>query len=132
MSRIPAPVFPYVVDPAILERLEDLYFLLRSARRQLVLLCVEPLSCGDTLTVRQLAKYISSIEHGVQMDNVPNKTYRSVYTGLQADHLPVLAAYNAVTYQDHQVGPALNTSALTVLLAQTYPIATSLWSTSVQ
>lgn len=128
MSEEPSPAYPHLVDGDRLAVMEEIYYLLRPARRQIVILCVAALSPGESLTVRQLAKYTASLEQSIPREEVPNSTYRSVYTGLQDSHLDELAAHNAIRYEDGRVSRAPNTTALTVLLAVTYPIATSLWS----
>jgi multidrug efflux pump subunit AcrA (membrane-fusion protein) len=82
-----------------------------------------------TVTVRQLAKEIVSIEDNVSLEQATGDSYHNVYTALIQTHLPELDDIYAVDYDSDrkEVEPDLNLVPLAMVAAISSPISQMLF-----
>lgn len=120
-----------------------IHHVLRSRRRRLtILITVSRLlnqdspSNGNTdkseqgaVTVRELAKEITSIEQGISLREATGEPYHNIYTSLIQSHLPRLDNINAIKYdQDRKlVSPDQNLLALSAIAVTSSPLASLLF-----
>jgi hypothetical protein len=86
-----------------------------------------------TVTVRQLAKEIVSIEENVPLEQATGDSYHNVYTALIQTHLPELDKIGAVAYDSDrkEVRPDRNLVALAMVAAISSPISQLLFHDAV-
>ena len=86
------------VEIAHTERMANMYDCLTSTRRCYVIKILEE-SDSEAISVRSLARQITAIEQGIQVEYATGKPYRSVYNTLVQTHLGILDELNIVVYQ---------------------------------
>ena len=78
-----------------------LYHALRAPRRRLAIQTLEE-SDTNGVSTRELARNITSKEHGIPFDRATGELYRNVYNALTQTHLPTLADANIVIYDSER------------------------------
>jgi tyrosyl-tRNA synthetase len=77
--------------------LSDLYHALRNPRRRYVIRILNEAQ-QETFTTRELAREITSIEHGIPKEQATGESYRNVYNALSQTHLPTLSDADIIVY----------------------------------
>lgn len=147
MSDIPSSVL-YYTDKS----LSAIHHALRAPRRRLAIGLVahraivatgkgdptatgekEMTDTGTTVTVRQLAKEIVSIEENVSLEQATGDSYHNVYTALIQTHLPELDKIGAVAYDSDrkEVRPDQNLVALAIVATISSPVSQLLFHDAV-
>ena len=74
------------------------------------------------IEVRHLARVIGSVENGISPREVTTEDYESVYNGLIQNHLPKLAKYDIIDYNDRAkvvtATPRIEEYAILIAVAQ--------------
>lgn len=128
------------------QSVSTIHHTMRSSRRRLTVLfitqkvlnqnenvfCSSSPSNGSTsnITVREIARYIVSVEQGVSEKHATGEPYHNVYTSLIQSHLPRLDAVQAVRYDDDRktVQPSRNLIALATVATATAPLTQILFT----
>lgn len=86
-----------------------------------------------TVSVRQLAREIVSLEENISIQQATGDPYHNVYTALIQTHLPQLADVSAIEYDHHRktVRPGPNLVALAMVTTVTSPVAQMLFHNAV-
>lgn len=110
-------------DDSFRENLTKGFHLLRVERRRYVIWSMASLEEDETITVRELAKQIASVEQDVPIQEVTNKDYRKVYNSLGQGHLSDLHEASVVEYDSDRktVSPGPNTDVLAMMTAIAIP-----------
>lgn len=74
--------------------------ILGNERRVLLLNYLFLFGYEQDIDVRHLARVIGSVENGTSPREVTSQDYESVYNGLIQNHLPKLAKYDIIDYDD--------------------------------
>lgn len=86
-----------------------------------------------TVSVRQLAREIVSLEEDIALQQATGDPYHNVYTALIQTHLPQLAEVSAIEYDHNRktVRPGPNLVALAIATTVTSPVAQMLFHSTV-
>ncbi|GAB7121190.1 DUF7344 domain-containing protein [Natrinema pallidum] len=104
------------VDPV------DLFDLLGNRRRMLVVEYISLFENGESVEVRHIARIIRSIELQKPPRQLNSNDYESAYNGLIQTHLPKLAAYGVVEYDDSRktISPTQQVNRYSLLIQIAY------------
>jgi hypothetical protein len=95
--------------------LSTLYHALRAARRRYTIQFLKDTD-EPTVTTRELARQIASVEQGVSKKNARGEPYRNAYNSLSQTHLPTLSEAGIIIYdpkrQTVEPGPHFKIAAL--------------------
>ncbi|WP_455428720.1 DUF7344 domain-containing protein [Haloferax gibbonsii] len=78
----------------------EVFALLGNRRRLLVVRYLSLFSCGQTVSVRHVARVICGIETNTPPSQVTSTAYESVYNGLIQNHLPRMHEHGLIQYDE--------------------------------
>lgn len=95
--------------------------------------CQEEHPHDESVTVRGVARQITSIEEGIPEEQATGEPYHNVYTSLIQTHLPRLEAVGAISYDSDRkiIRPNINLLALTIVSAASSPLVQLLFHTPI-
>ena len=108
--------------PEIEDIISSLYHALRAARRRYVIQFLREAD-NQTLTTRELARKIASVELGGPERQATGEPYRNAYNALSQTHLPTLSDSGIIIYDSQRqvIRPGVNFDLAALLIDTNTP-----------